>query len=69
MLSCRPLLENLLILCPLHRGRNNPNISDSQQDYLVEKSGSPQICVVVIWPRFKLNNMTDTFRKYSQSLW
>ena len=30
------------------RGRNNSNISVSQQDYLVGKSGSPQIVVVVI---------------------
>ena len=42
-------------------GRNNSNISGSQQsDYLVGKSGSPQIYVVVIWPRFKQNNTTNT---------
>ena len=34
------------------RGRNNSNISGSQQDYLVGESGIPQICLVVIWPRF-----------------
>ena len=50
------------------RGRNN--IYGSQQDYLVGKSGSPQIYVVVIWPRFKQNNMTNTkFDKYSQYFW
>ena len=42
------------------RGRNNSKMSGSQQDYLVGKSGSPQIYVVVIWPRFKQNNMTNT---------
>ena len=31
------------------RGRNNSNISGSQQDYLVEKSGSPQIYLMVIY--------------------
>ena len=41
------------------RGRNNLSISSSQQDYLVGKSGSPQIYLVVIWPRFKQNNMTN----------
>ena len=52
------------------RGRNNSTISGSQQDYLVGKSGSPQICLVVIWPRFKQNNMTNTkFEKYSPILW
>ena len=50
----------------IHRGRNNSRISGSQQDYLVGKSGSPQIYLVVIWPRFKQHNMTNTtlqFRK------
>ena len=48
------------------RDRNNSTISGSQQDYLVGKSGSPQIYLVVIWPRFKQNNMTNTkFDKYS----
>ena len=37
------------------RGRNNFNISGSQQNYLVGKSGRPQIYVVDIWPRFKQN--------------
>ena len=56
--------------CTYTRGRNNSNISGSQQDYLVVKSGSPQIYVVVIWPRFKQNNMTNTkFDKYSQYFW
>ena len=32
----------------------------SQQDYLVGEFGSPQIYVVIIWPRFKQNNMTNT---------
>ena len=42
----------------------------SQHDYLVGKSGSPQIYVVVIWPRFKQNNMTNTtFLNYSQFFW
>ena len=42
----------------------------SQQDYLVGKSGSAQIYVVVIWPRFKQNNMTNTtFENDSQMLW
>ena len=39
---------------------NNSRISGSQQDYLVWKSGSPQIYLVVIWPRFKQNNVTNT---------
>ena len=53
-----------------YRGRNNSRISGSQQDYLVGKSGSPQIYLVVIWPRFKQNNMTNTtLEKYSQILW
>ena len=34
-------------------GRNNSKIPGSQQDYLVGKSGSLQIYLVVIWPRFK----------------
>ena len=52
------------------RGRNNSKISGSQQDYLVRKSGSPQIYVVVIWLRFKQNNMTNTkFEIYSQIFW
>ena len=45
------------------RGRNNSKISSSQQDYLVGKSGSPQIYGPA---RFKQNNMTNqTFDKYS----
>ena len=42
----------MLIWCRVHwhsgkvRGRNNYKISGSQQDYLVGKSGSPQIYVV-----------------------
>ena len=41
------------------RGRNNSKIS-----------GSPHIYVVVIWPRFKQNNTTNTqFEKYSHILW
>ena len=52
------------------RGRNNLTISGSQQDYLVGKSGSPQMYVVVIWPRFKENTMTNKkFDKYSQYFW
>ena len=52
------------------RGRNNSTISGSQPDYLVGKSGSPQIYLVVIWPGFKQNNMTNTkFEKYSQIVW
>ena len=35
------------------RSRNNSKIYGSQQDYLVGKTGSPQIYVVIIWPRFK----------------
>ena len=50
------------------RGRNNSKISGSQQDYLVGKSGSPQICVVVIWPRFSQNNMT-IFVNICQIVW
>ena len=51
-------------------GRNISNISGSQQDYLVGKSGSPQIYLVVIWPRFKQNNITNKkFDKYSQYYW
>ena len=37
----------------ISRGRNNSKFSGSQQDYLVGKSGSPQIYLVVMWPRFK----------------
>ena len=62
----------IFIMCIyiIYRGRNNSKMSGSQQDYLVGKSGSPQIYVVVIWPRFKQNNMTNTkFDKYSQYLW
>ena len=44
----------------LDRGRNNNKMSGSQQDYFVGKSGSPQIYVIVIWPRFIQNNMTNT---------
>ena len=44
----------------IFRGRNNSNISGSQQDYLVGKSGSPQVYVVSILPKFKQNNMTST---------
>ena len=52
------------------RSRNNSRISGSQQDYLVGKSGSPQIYLVVIWPRFKQNNMTNTtLEKFAQILW
>ena len=51
------------------RGRNNSSISGSQQDYLVGKSGSPQIYLVVIWPRFKQNNMTKKIDQYSQYFW
>ena len=52
-----------------NRGRNNSNITGSQQDYLVGKSGSPQIYLVVIWPRFKQYSMTNTkFEQYSQIL-
>ena len=52
---------------PSVRGRNNSNFSGCQQDNLAGKSGSPQIHVVVIWPRFKQNNTTNTtFEKYSQ---
>ena len=40
-------------------GRNNSKISGSQLDYLVGESGSPEIYVVVIWPRVKQNNMTN----------
>ena len=59
-----------MLLIGYNRGRNNYKISGSQQDYLVEKSGSSQIHVVVMWPRFKQNNMTNTqFEKYSQILW
>ena len=54
----------------LIRGRNISIFSGSQQDYLVEKSGSPRIHVVVIWPRVKQINMTNTkFEKYSQIWW
>ena len=57
-------------LLPIYRGRNNSNISGSQQNYLIGKCGSPQIYLVVIWPRFKQNNMTNTIlEKYSQMLW
>ena len=54
-----------------YRGRNNFNISGSQQDYLVGKSGSPQIYLVVRkLPTFNQNNMTNTkFEKYSQMIW
>ena len=49
-----------------YRGRNNSKFSGCQQDYLVGKSGSPQIYLVFIWPRFKQNNMTHTkLEKYS----
>ena len=41
------------------RGRNNSNFSGSQQDCLIGKSCSPQIYVVVIWPRCKQNKMTN----------
>ena len=51
------------------RGRNNSKISGSQQDYLAGNSGSPHICVVVIWPRFKQNNMTKKIDQYSQYFW
>ena len=47
-----------------------PKFSGSQQDYLVGKSGSPQIYVVVIWPRFKENNTSNKkLEKYSQIWW
>ena len=53
-----------------HRSRNNSKLSGSQQDYFVVKSGSPQIYVVVIRPRFKQNNTTNTkFEKYFQIWW
>ena len=55
-------------IAPTCRGRTNSGISGSQQDYLVGKSGSPEIYLVVIWPRFKQNNMTNTLEKYSQML-
>ena len=53
------------------RDRNNSNISGSQQDYLLRKSGSPQISVVVTWVRFKQNNTTNTKfeEKIFQTLW
>ena len=52
------------------RSRNNSKMSGSQQDYLAGKSGSPQIYVVIIWARFKQNNMTNTkFEKYSENFW
>ena len=53
------------------RGRNNSNISGSQQDYLAEKFGSPyRYLVVEKWPRCKQNNMTNTkFDKYPNILW
>ena len=38
------------------RGRNNSKISGTQLDYLVGKSGSPQIYVVVMCPH--LNKIT-----------
>ena len=62
----KALQFSMYFVVPL-RGRNNSRISGSQQDYLVGKSGSPQIYLVVIWPRFKQNNMTNT--TYSQILW
>ena len=52
------------------RGRNNSKTSGSQQDYLVGKSGSPQIYVVVIRPIFKQNNTINTkFGNNSHMLW
>ena len=41
------------------RGRNNSKIFGSQQDYLVGKSGSPQIYLAVIWPN--LSKITFLF--------
>ena len=59
-----------LVIPVMISGRNNSNISGSQQDYLYGKSGSPQIYVVVIWPRFKQNNTINTIlEKYSHILW
>ena len=55
-----PLIASLACANEAIRGRNNSRISGSQQDYLVGKSGSPQIYLVDIWPRFKQNNMTNT---------
>ena len=42
------LVEMVIVDVLGSRGRNNSNISGSQQDYLVVKSGSPQIYLVVI---------------------
>ena len=36
-----------MILLSISMGRNNSKVPGSQQDYLVGKSGSPQIYVVV----------------------
>ena len=66
-LRCVDSLSRLLLGCVysprrLSRGRNNSNISGSQQDHLVVV----QMYVVVTWPRFKQNNMTKIkFEKYS----
>ena len=78
----KPLFQNRFVrLSLLHgwynesptwlvRGRNKSKISGSQQDYLVGKSGSPQIYLVVIWPRFKQNNMTSKkFEKIFPDFW
>ena len=69
-MSTSEYLRQCSDLMDISRGRNNSRISGSQQDYLVGKSGSPEIYLVVKWPRFKQHNMTNTtFDKYSQILW
>ena len=59
-------MKNIFLFACL-RGRNNSNISGSQQEYLLRKSGSLEIYMVVIWARFRQNSMANTtFEKYSQ---
>ena len=50
------------------KGRNNSNISGSQQDNSVEKSGSPQIYLVVTWCRFKQNMTNKKFEIFTNCM-
>ena len=55
-MQCFTLVRVLQTVLP--RGRNNSKMYANLQDYVVGKSGSPQVYVVqsvVIWPRFKQN--------------
>ena len=61
-ISRKPEVKTLtpLYIYSLRRGRNNSKKSGSQQVYLVGKTGSAQIYVIVIWSTCKQNNMTNT---------